>query len=212
MVKALIFDFWGTIVENGTYSPLRQSYNILRPRMPFGKFVVIFEEEFMTRPFEEQADGFIAVCEALELNPEKKIIDELIGLWNKNRMLAKIFPDALEILPILKKQYKLALVSNTDALIDQVIDKLDLKKYFDTIILSYHTGTLKTNPAFYTEVLRKLKIDKEDALVIGDSIETDIKGAQTAGINAILLDRKNSREFEPKIQSLNDLPKFLENE
>lgn len=212
MVKALIFDFWGTIMENGTYSPLRQSYNILRPRMPFGRFVVIFEEEFMTRPFENQAEGFTAVCEALDISPDQKLIDELVGLWNKQRMLAKPFQDALEVLPKLKKNYKIVLVSNTDALIDQVIEKHNLKQYFDLTVFSYITGTLKTDPAFFNEVLRKLKISKEDALVIGDSLETDIKGAQLAGIKSVLLDRKNSREFEPKIQTLTDLPTLLENE
>jgi FMN phosphatase YigB (HAD superfamily) len=45
---------------------------------------------------------------------------------------------------------------------------------------------------------------------VGDSIETDIKGAEAAGIKAYLLDRKGRREFPNKIQSLTELLKIVE--
>src|SRR3989344_3533256 len=116
MTKAILFDFWGTLVENGTYSPLRQSYALLRPRMPFGEFAETFEKAFMTKKFDEQTQGFNAVCEALQIPAKPFIIDKLIGLWNKNRMLAKLYPETTKVLEELKKKgYKLCLVSNTDA-------------------------------------------------------------------------------------------------
>ena len=146
MAKAIIFDFWGTIVDNGTYSPLRQSYSILRPQMNFSEFVQKFEQALMTQTFDEQAKGFTAVCEALEVPPKPFIIDKLIGLWNKNRMMAKLYPETISILQALKdKKYKLCLLSNTDSLITQVIERFDLAKYFDEKFLSYETGMLKTD-------------------------------------------------------------------
>jgi len=68
---------------------------------------------------------------------------------------------------------------------------------------------LKTNPKMYDMILKKLKVDKADTLVVGDSIETDIKGAESAGINAVLVDRRGRREFSPKIQNLEELDNFL---
>ncbi|MBI4141651.1 HAD family hydrolase [Candidatus Woesearchaeota archaeon] len=211
MTKAILFDFWGTLAENGTYSPLRQSYTILRPRMPFGEFAEQFENAFMTKKFDEQKEGFTAVCEALNIPVKSFIIDKLIGLWNKNRMLAKLYPETTKVLEELKKKgYKLALVSNTDALIQQVIERLDVAKYFDAFVFSYETGTLKTNPEFYETALKELKVKKTEAIIVGDSIETDMLGAEKAEIKAVLVDRKNKREYENKIQNLEELEQFLE--
>mgnify|MGYP001567253348 CR=1 FL=1 len=110
MAKVILFDFWGTLVDNGTYSPLRQSYDILRPRMNFSEFVQAFEKAFMTKKFDEQAKGFAEVCDAIELPQKSFIIDKLIGLWNKNRMLAKLYPETISVLQALKdKKYNSAL-------------------------------------------------------------------------------------------------------
>lgn len=56
MVKGVFFDFWGTLVENGTYSPLKQSFSILRVRMPFGAFAEQFERVLMTKQYADQAE------------------------------------------------------------------------------------------------------------------------------------------------------------
>jgi len=211
MIKVVLFDFWGTLVDNGTYSPLRQTYAILRPNMPFGQFAEHFERAFMTKKFDEQAQGFTAVCDELGIPVKQFIIDKLIGLWNKNRMLAKPYPETIAVLTALKeKGYKLVLVSNTDQLIDQVIERLDLAKYFDAMIFSYETGTLKTDKAFIEAALKKVSAKKTEALLVGDSVETDMVGAENAGIKAVLIDRKNKREHDPKIATLEELPAFIE--
>src|SRR3989344_2442570 len=111
-----LFAFLDISEGHSTYSPLRQSYALLRPRMPFGEFAETFEKAFMTKKFDEQTQGFNAVCEALQIPAKPFIIDKLIGLWNKNRMLAKLYPETTKVLEELKKKgYKLCLVSNTDA-------------------------------------------------------------------------------------------------
>ena len=70
MAKAVLFDFWGTLAENGTYSPLRQTYNILRVRMKFSDFVIKTEHVLMTKPYEDQASAFTAVCQAFNIMPK----------------------------------------------------------------------------------------------------------------------------------------------
>ncbi|MBI4148165.1 HAD family hydrolase [Candidatus Woesearchaeota archaeon] len=209
MIKAIIFDFWGTVVENGTYSPLRQSYSILRPRMPFNNFVPIFEQAFMTQEFKEQADGFKAVCEALDVPAKPFVIDKLIGTWNKNRVFAKLFPETIEVLETLKKKHKLVLVSNCDNFTTQVIEKFELGKYFDAIVLSYKEGKLKTEGLFDCAV-EELGVKKTDILVVGDSLETDVAGAEKAGLKAVLVDRKGRREHPQKIPTLKELPAYVE--
>lgn len=212
MVKLIIFDFWGTLVENGVFpSPVRQVKYLLRIEEPFSEYIVKFEEVFMLKKYDDLYSAFKAVCEAFEKNPEKFILDRLVGMWNKHKLLAKPFKETIDLLEKLKKEgYKIALISNTDCFTtDEVLDKYDLRKYFDEIILSYKVNMLKTNPKMYEMILKKLKVDKSDALVVGDSIETDMNGAKDAGINAVLVDRRGRREFNPKIKDLDELESFF---
>ncbi|MEM4263613.1 MAG: HAD family hydrolase [Candidatus Woesearchaeota archaeon] len=212
MVKAILFDFWGTLVENGTYSPLRQTFNILRVRMPFSLFVVKLESTLMTKKFEDQASAFTEVCRAFNIDPHPVLIDRLIGVWNKNKLLAKLYPETIAVLEDLKKEkYKMALVSNCPSgSVEPVIEKFDLAKYFDAIILSWEIGKLKTDKDFFEEALKKLKIKKkEDVIMVGDSIPTDIEGARNAGLRAILIDRKETREHPDKICNLTELKPLL---
>ena len=211
MAKAVLFDFWGTLAENGTYSPLRQTYNILRMRMKFSEFVIKTEHVLMTKPYADQATAFTEVCKAFNIEPKPFIIDKLIGVWNKNKLLAKLYPDTIPVLEELKKEgYKLAIISNSpNNNVEQVMEKFDLGKYFDAVILSWETGTLKTDKEMFETALKKLKVKKEDALMVGDSIPTDIEGAKNADVPAILLDRRDSREWPEKIKDLTELKKIL---
>ncbi len=211
MAKVILFDFWGTLVDNGTYSPLRQSYALLRARMEFSEFVHVFEKTMMTTKFDEQAQGFGAVCDALGIPQKSFVIDKLIGLWNKNRMMAKLYPETISVLEALKaKKYKLAIVSNTDSLIQQVIERFELDKYFDQMFLSYETGMLKTDEELMPIILKKMKAKKEDVLMVGDSVETDMLCAENAEIKGVLVDRKGTREYKLKIPNLSEVEKILE--
>ena len=58
-------------------------------------------------------------------------------------------------------------------------------------------------------MLNKIGVDPKDAVMIGDSMKNDIFGAQSANIDAILLNRKNNIDFKPKITSLTDLMVIL---
>ncbi|MEM4282649.1 MAG: HAD family hydrolase [Candidatus Woesearchaeota archaeon] len=212
MIKAVLFDFWGTIVENGTFSPLRQTYVILRVNMPFSSFVQRFEEAFMTKKFEDLSSALKSAIGAFPgLEPSPFVIEKLIGIWNKNRLLAKPFPETTAVLEELKtKGLKIGLISNADCFsIEPLLERFDLAKYFDAMHLSWQTGFLKTNPKSFEILLRQLGVSKDETLMVGDSLETDIEGARKAGIRAILIDRKGKRDYPNKIGNLNELMRFL---
>ncbi len=211
MVKGVFFDFWGTLVENGTYSPLKQSYSILRVRIPFGPFVEQFEKALMTQSYEDQATAFTEVCKAFNVNPIPIVIEKLIGVWNKNRLLAQIYPETIDTLKALKeRKIKIALISNApNNNVEPVLERYGITELFDGLFISYEQGKLKTDGLFEA-ALKKLKLKKGDVISVGDSIESDIKGAEAAGIKAYLLDRKGKREFANKIQTLTELIKMVE--
>ncbi len=160
----------------------------------------------MTKNFQTLTEAFHNVTVEFDLNPPEFVYDKLVGMWNKNTFLCKPFPETLEVLEELKKDYKLALISNTDNLsVPQLLDKFDLKKYFDEISLSCDVGMLKTDKKMFADLLKKLKLKKSEVVMVGDSIPTDIKGAEKAGIKGVLVDRRDTREFEGKIGTLSEL-------
>jgi putative hydrolase of the HAD superfamily len=200
--KVILFDLWGTLVENGTYSPMRQTYKALRPRLRFGDFVQKFEEAFMLQEYESQDEAFDAACKALNVESKKFITDKLIGLWNKNRLLSKMYQETLPVLEDLRTTHKVVIVSNSDCFVKSVIEKFELADKVDGIYLSCDTGKLKTDGSLILHALEQIGGSPEDALMVGDSIETDIKGAEKAGVRSVLIDRRDKREYDPKITNL----------
>ena len=209
MAKILLFDWWGTLVNNGTYSPLRQTYQLLRPRMKFGDFVHRFEDVFMTQRFETQEEAFHSVFDALNVRPKAFVMDKLIGIWNKNRLLGQEYEDTAQALAQLKTDYTLVLCTNAECFLETIFDKFDWMNLFDKKFLSYEAGELKQSGALITHAITELGAQPADVIYIGDSIETDIEGAQAAGIRAILVDRKGRREYDDKVANLLDLPGYL---
>jgi putative hydrolase of the HAD superfamily len=212
MVQAILFDFWGTLVENGVNpSPVRQVKYFLRLNMAFHDFITTFEESFMLKKHSTLREGFDAVCTAFDIHPPEFIIEKCIGMWNKNMLLAKPFPETIALLEELKKKYKLALLSNTDNFsLEPVLDKFDLRKYFDVIILSCDAGHLKSDVKMFDEAVKKLGVKKKDCLMVGDSIESDMASAEKAKIASVLVDRNERQTFEKKIKTLEELNTFLE--
>ncbi len=210
--KAIFFDFWGTVVENGIFpSPVRQVQRIFRIRLPFNEYIVRFEKVFMLNKYDNLYNAFKDVAKEFDLHPPEFVFDKLVGMWNKNTLLAKLYPETEQVLTELKKKYKLVLLVNTDCFsVVQLIEKFKLNDYFDEIVLSYEVGHLKTDPDMFNRAMKKIKVKKvEQVLMVGDSLETDVKGAETAGIKAILVDRRDRREYENKILDLNGLKDFL---
>jgi HAD superfamily hydrolase (TIGR01662 family) len=77
-------------------------------------------------------------------------------------------------------------------------------------ISSFHHGHTKPHASIFRAVLDLLEVEPSEAVMVGDTIADDIEGARALGMRAILLDREGTRpEFEPRIESLNELPPLL---
>ncbi|HSU72493.1 MAG TPA: HAD family hydrolase [Candidatus Binatia bacterium] len=210
-IKAVLFDFWGTLAENGTYSPTKGTLRILRIPIDYKEFIVRFENAFFTKSYPTQEDAFRAVCDEFRVRPLPIVLSKMVGLWNKNKLFARPYPETVEALASLKERgLKLAVVSNTQkGAVEDVIAKHNLKQYFDAVVLSCEHGVLKQEGKLYDIALEQLGVSKDEAIVVGDSIETDLEGAKAAGIKGILIDRKGRREYPDKIATLNEVENFL---
>ncbi len=210
MVKAIIFDLQGTLVENGVYpSPLRQVRSILRIDMSFSEFVMRFEQVLMLEKHPSLKEAFVKVCEEFSIEPKDFLLEKMVGLWNKNKLLSQLYPDTIEGLESLKKDYKLILIANIDCFSKEVIDRFKLADYFDMIILSCDAGLVKGDKKFYNSILTKFNLTTKDIAMVGDSLESDMGTAKALGMQGILIDRNNKREYPTKVISLTELNTYL---
>ena len=80
----------------------------------------------------------------------------------------------------------------------------------DAGISSFHHGRSKPHASIFRAVLDLLGVEPADAAMVGDMIADDIEGARAVGMRAILIDREGLHpEFEPRIESLRELPALL---
>ncbi len=109
--------------------------------------------------------------------------DWLIELWND---MFEPMEDTLAIVDDLRGRVHLGLVSNTNQLHFQHLDRmLDLHARFDSITLSYQEGILKPDRAIFETVLRKAKVHPEEA-VFTDDLPEHVEVANRLGIRSLL--------------------------
>ncbi len=105
----------------------------------------------------------------------------------------QLFEDVIPLLKMLNmKGIKPAILTNgpSDGQRDK-IRVLNLEKYIQNIYISEEIGLSKPNRDVFEYVVRELHVEPCTVVMVGDSLEEDIKGAELAGIKAVLIDRMN---------------------
>ncbi|WP_293935251.1 YjjG family noncanonical pyrimidine nucleotidase [Sphingobacterium sp. UBA6645] len=97
-----------------------------------------------------------------------------------------LFPNAHETLAYLKDKYTLHLISNGfKEACEKKLEHSKLSSYFNTIVISEIIGINKPDPRIFEHALQNGQALREQAVMIGDNIDADVRGAQNAGIEAI---------------------------
>jgi len=107
----------------------------------------------------------------------------------------QLFPDSLPVLEEMKKSgYPLGVVSDAQKVFWlNEGEILGIRQFFKFIILSTHFGFRKPDPRLFRIACAMLNTPPEEAVYIGNDLETDVKGAKQIGMQAILLDRKTEQ-------------------
>lgn len=123
----------------------------------------------------------------------------------------------MSVLTELGKDYRLALVTNGSPSLQNLKLEIspELPPYFEKIFISGDIGTGKPDPEIFHHVLQHLAIDPEEAVMVGDNLNTDIIGANRTGIDSVWLNRfdaENRTDIEPayEIKSLTELKNILQ--
>jgi len=116
-----------------------------------------------------------------------------------------LFPGVQEMLEQVRSLgLKTGLLSNarSDWAVGEIVERLNLAKYFDAIVTSAAVGFRKPRPEPFQRILKLLDLDTSEVVMIGNSMEADIAGARPLGIRTIrviLDDSADGDETDPDL-------------
>jgi HAD superfamily hydrolase (TIGR01549 family) len=122
------------------------------------------------------------------------------------------YPEVLSVLESLKTQgYRLGIISNWSWNLRERVAGVGLTHFFEIVWASAYAGCNKPHPSIFHQALDQIKVPVERALYVGDSYEHDVVGAQSAGLDVVLLDRSGSLGEADctTIRDLHDLLKLV---
>jgi len=138
-----------------------------------------------------------------------EIANDYIEFLTDNNYL---FDGAIEVLEYLKPKYKLHIITNGFAHVqEKKINNASLGGYFSTITNSELAGVKKPNSIIFDYALNLANTSRENSIMIGDDFEADVNGALNAGLDAIFFNEKkiDVSENYKQINHLLELKKYL---
>jgi putative hydrolase of the HAD superfamily len=139
-------------------------------------------------------------------------IDELWSYHSEYNLWEHVPADvapALERLQALG--VRLAIASNANGVLQRMLDRVGLTRYFEAICDSCVEGVEKPDPRFFRIVLQRAGSTPETAIHVGDLYHVDAVGARNAGVHPVLLDPFDLyRHYDvDRVRSLDQLVEYV---
>lgn len=206
-IKFLCFDVDGTLYRN-----VPEVWNAIQAQIH--QFVAMSKNWSISKTKEEferryrELGSSTKVLESFGLEAKKFFTDAFVNI--DFRKYIKPDKRLFNLINRLKKKYTVGILSNGG--MDSVTRKLLAvglnPKQFFPFLTTYEFGALKPDPATFLAVIEKAGVKPEEAVYIGDREETDVEGAHSVGMRAILVWRK-SEKADLSIPTIYDLEKYF---
>lgn len=207
-LKAVLFDMYGTLAG---FDPPREQIQA-EAVAKFGLTVTTegidagyhMADEFMTRqnatkPLRKMNGNeqwaFFSRYEQLVLQGAGHEVDLTLAgeIWaevRKREYRIALFPDVIEGLDRLRESgLVVGVVSNMNSGSQRLLDDMGLTGHVDFAVTSGETGVEKPDRRIFEAGLLKAGVEASEAAFVGDQLESDIFGAENAGLRPVLIDR-----------------------
>jgi len=204
MAEAVFFDLWNTLLYCPTRGKVDAILRLLRleDKLDYNKVICeMYRTLFVDRSYGVER-FFMELCSGNNGDS----ITKAASIWGSRLDDSDFFPETEAVLAGLRGEYRLGLISNTDAA-GAAHARSRLGGYLEAMVMSCEVGAVKPDPIIYEAALEELGVRAEDSWMVGDNVEVDVEGALNAGLNAILIDRngaKMSGEY-PVVRSLSEV-------
>lgn len=205
VVRALLFDFFGTMVQ---YQPDRsrlgspRTHELARSMRYAGDheaFVGVWDaashalEQEARRTLREfsMTDAAAAFAGSAGLPLAQGQVEALgrsfVSEWAQH---VSPIPGVSDLIRQLAERWSIAVVSNPHDrdMVPNMLDTMSIGADVSSIVLSVDHGWLKPHPSIYSAALENLGCEAADAVFVGDSYDADYAGPIRAGMSAYLID------------------------
>lgn len=215
-IRAVLFDFGGTLVDYATFAAgerenlltlVREAGIVAAPQVVLQTYRATLKRvfyEYLPRPYYLHRDLFRDVLLTMARDLGGRLTDaHLAWYWARQReQRARDFAlrDGVhETLATLRRWgLHLGVVSNADQeQLDHFAELGQLERYFDSLLCSEEAQSCKPHVGIFHEALRRAACAPEEALFVGDSLQQDIAGASRLGLPAVLLWDRTDRDPTP---------------
>jgi len=137
---------------------------------------------------------------SLEISPNK--------IFEKYESQVQIYPEVIPLLEELKKNFMLIVITAMPR--EFLIPKMKkLGKYFKFSFSALSDFKELKNSEIYSKISKALNVPPEQILHIGDHWEFDYLAARKAGMNAIYLDRSNTKKGNFVVNNLTEIKRVI---
>ena len=148
----------------------------------------------------------------------RNALDRLFAITQTNWELEE---DTLATLQKLEQDgYRLGLISNAgdDQDVQQLVSRFDISQFFDFIVTSAACSYRKPHPRIFELALSNWYFLPSEAVMVGDNLDADIRGAKSAGLYAVWINRRAGQQNgdplpvqpDASLSTLSELPALLD--
>jgi HAD superfamily hydrolase (TIGR01549 family) len=137
--------------------------------------------------------------------------EALVENTQKSANWDQILPSTRAAIVRIKQKFRIAVISNADGKIEQVLSRCGIADCFESITDSGIVGIEKPRREIFESALRSMNASADESLYVGDVYSVDYVGARDAGMQAILFDVAGAYRDrnEPRVESLGELETWL---
>jgi HAD superfamily hydrolase (TIGR01549 family) len=137
-----------------------------------------------------------------------RVASEIVRRWEHAHHF-ELYDDVLPVLGELRAAgLRLGLLSNTSRDLDAFVRHFGID--VDAWLSSGTHGKVKPSPTIFAAALELLGARAAETVMVGDSLDDDVRGARACGLRAVLLDRSGEQTEEvERITSLHELPALV---
>lgn len=211
---AVTFDFWGTLYENAYVRDERlhilervlerngqpRAWESLEAAYGHARSVWdrVWRQEQRSIPIARWLDELLGHLEASLSDDAAAALGREIEEAYLHSNVPRPVDGVCDVLPALAQRYAVGLISDTGLtpgrVLRQVMARDRLLSLFDALTFSDELGIAKPSPEPFLHTLEHLGARPEQGAHIGDLPETDIRGARSVGMRAVLFLGVSHRE------------------
>ncbi|MEA3365283.1 MAG: HAD-IA family hydrolase [Candidatus Hydrogenedentes bacterium] len=202
--EAVLFDFFGTLVDNLSASAHNAAIRAMGRTVeaPEQPFLEQWLSDYYARGsgrWDTLEDCIVHTCEAIGVKPDIEHVPEAARIRRAFIREALVLrPDARHTLRALKDRgLKTGVVTDCPPELPSLWPELDLAELIDVPVFSSVAKVRKPDPRIYRLACERLAVKPQTSLFVGDGGSRELSGAQAVGMTALCIRSASEDGYDP---------------